>query len=83
MAISSGGEYKGEKLRRKENYQIWKTILESDLKSNQLWKYVMGKAIYPIDPPSVESSSLTNNLLSIPAGSQPNDDKDTKVRLIL
>ena len=45
MAISSGGEYKGEKLRGKGNYRIWKTILESDLNSKRLWKYVTGKAI--------------------------------------
>ncbi len=83
MAISSGGEYKGEKHRGKENYRIWKTILESDLKSKRLWKYVTGKAIYPADPPSVEPSSSTNNPLSPPAGSQRNNDKDTKARLVL
>ena len=83
MAISSGGEYKGEKLWGKENHRIWKTILESDLKSKRLWKYVTAKAIYAADPPSVEPSSLTNNPLSSPAGSQPNNDKDTKARLIL
>ena len=83
MAISSGGEYKGEKLRGKENYRIWKTILESDLKSKRLWKYVIGKAIYPADPPSVEPFSSTNNPSSPPVGSQSNDDKDTKARLVL
>ena len=83
MAISLGGEYKGEKLQGKENYRIWKTILESDLKSKQLWKYVTGKAIYPTDPLSVEPFSLTNNPLSLPAGLQPNNGKDTKAQLVL
>ncbi len=83
MTISSGGEYKGEKLRGKEKYRIWRTILESDLKSKRLWKYVTGKAIYPSDPPSVEPSSSTNNPLSPPVESQPNNDKDTKARLVL
>ncbi len=83
MAISSSGEYKGEKLREKENYRIWKTILESDLKSKRLWKYVTGKAIYPADLPSVQPSSSTTNPPTIPAKSQSNDDKDTKTRLVL
>ncbi len=83
MAISSGGEYKGEKLRGKENYRIWKTILESDLRSKRLWKYVTGKAIYPADPPSIEPSSSTTNPPISPAKSQPSDDKDTKTRLVL
>ena len=83
MAISSGGEYRGEKLRRKENCRIWKTSLESDLKLKRLWKNVAGKAIYPADPPSVETSSLTNNPLSPPTELPPNDDKDTKARLVL
>lgn len=82
MAISSGGEYKGEKLRGKENYWICKTILESDLKSKQLWKYVIGKAIYLADPPSVEPSSSTTNPLISLAKLQPSDAKDTKTRLI-
>lgn len=64
MAISLGGEYKEEKLWEKKNYWIWKTILESDLKSKQLWKYITGKAIYPVDPLSIELFSLTNNPLS-------------------
>ena len=83
MAISSGGEYKGEKLRGKENYRIWKTILESNLKSKRLWKYITRKAIYPADPPSVESSSSTTNPPISPAKSQPSNDKDTKTRLVL
>ena len=83
MAISSGSEYKGEKLRGKENHRIWKTILESDLKSKRLWKYVTAKANYPADPPSVEPSSSTDNPLSPPAELQPNYDKDTKARLVL
>ena len=82
MAISLDGEYKRKKLRGKENYWIWKIILELDLKSKRLWKYVTEKTIYPVDPSFVEPFSLTNHPLSPPAKLQSNNDKDTKARLI-
>lgn len=82
MAISSGDEYKREKLWGKENDRIWKTILESDLKLKWLWKYVIRKAIYFVDPPPIKPFSSTNNPLSL-VRLQPNNDKDTKIQLVL
>ena len=52
------------------------------MKSKRVWKYVTGKVTYPADLPSVEPSS-TNNLLNPPAELQPNNDKNTKARLVL
>lgn len=82
MTISLGGKYKGNKLQGKKNYWIWKTISETDLKSKRVQKYLTRKAMYLVDLLSVKPSFLTNNLFSPLAEFQPNNDKDTKTRLI-